>query len=93
MARHGGIRYALAAGLMLALPAAGMAQGTAPAQGVTRPTPPPRPTTPPPAPEPGAITDGRPRVDQGGGTTRTTPDTTKSLPLPPAGQADPPKTR
>ena len=79
--------------LSLAFPMTGRTQGTAPAQGVTQPRPPPQPEAAPPAPKPGTISDGRPRVDRGGGTTRTTPDTTGNLPLPPAGQADPRATR
>jgi hypothetical protein len=75
--------------LSLALPMTGQAQGTAPAQGVTQPGTPPQPEAPPPAPKPGTITDGRPRIDQGGGAAQTTPSTTSSLPLPPTGQADP----
>jgi hypothetical protein len=88
MMGHGTIAVLLTVGLV-AMPLAGNAQGTAPAQGVTRPSPPPAPEAAPPAPKPGEITDGRPRTDPGGGAARTTPDTTAKLPLPSPGQADP----
>lgn len=78
--------------LALATPAAVHAQGTAPAQGVTRPSPPPNPEAPPPAPRPATVTDGRPRADPGGRAADTAPDTTRNLPMPPAGQANPPNT-
>ena len=79
---------------LVALPIAATAQGTAPAQGVNRPIPRPAPETAPgatpAAPQPGTLTDGRPRTDPGGGTARTAPDTTARTPLPPPNQANPP---
>ncbi|SDB13522.1 hypothetical protein [Belnapia rosea] len=87
------IHAILAAMLLVAQPLAAAAQGTAPAQGVTRPIPRPAPETPPPAPKPGEVTDGRPRTDQGGGAARTGPGTTAQTPLPPPNQANPPNMR
>lgn len=81
---------ALASGLLLTLPLGAVAQGTAPAQGVGQPMPQPAPLAGPPAPKPSEITDGRPRVETGGGETNTSPETTSKTPLPPVGQADPP---
>ena len=81
----------LAAALLFWLPGAAAAQGTAPAQGVTQPMEQPSPAADPPAPKPADVSDGRARPDPGGAQTRTTPDTTTSLPLPEKGQADPPK--
>ena len=80
-------RFALA--ILLGVPAAGLAHGTAPGQGVA--TPMTQPTSPggPRAPTPGTLSDGRPRQDSGGGAASTAPNTTSSLALPPQGQADP----
>ena len=76
--------------LLLALPLAAAAQGTAPGQGVTTPIPQGTPPAQPPAPRPDTLGDGRPKQDPGGGAASTAPDTTSSLPLPLPGQANPP---
>jgi hypothetical protein len=84
------VRTMMALAGLLTLPGMALAQGTAPAQGVTQPMP--QPTTPggPPAPQPAELGDGRPRQDATTTSgTNTAPETTQSLPLPPAGQADP----
>ncbi|MDO9712413.1 hypothetical protein [Paracraurococcus lichenis] len=75
--------------LALALPCIAQAQGTGPMQGTTQPQPQPTPPGGPPVPRAEEIGNGRPRQDPGGGQTDTSPGTTSSLPLPPAGQADP----
>ncbi|GGC30360.1 hypothetical protein GCM10011504_05730 [Siccirubricoccus deserti] len=81
----------LACGTLLLAAGPALAQGTAPTQGVTRPSPPPAAEAPPPAPS--QLGDGEPRRDTGGGATRTTPDSTAQTPLPPPGQAEPPPRR
>lgn len=77
-------------GPILALTPFLLAQGTAPNQGVTHPTPPPAAEAPPPAPPPSQLRDGEPRRDTGTGATTTAPDSTATTPLPPPRQADPP---
>jgi hypothetical protein len=76
--------------LLLAVPTVAHAQGTAPGQGVTLPIPQGTPPAQPPAPQPGDLSNGRPKADTGGGAADTAPGTTSSLPLPPPGQANPP---
>ena len=79
--------------LLLAAPPVALAQGTAPGQGVTRPIPQGPLPEQPPAPRPGTLSDGRPKEDPGGGAANTAPGVNSNLPLPPAGQANPPEKR
>jgi len=79
----------LSYGPILALTPFLLAQGTAPNQGVTRPTPPPAAQAPPPAPPASQQGDGEPRRDAGSGATSTAPNSTATTPLPPPRQADP----
>ncbi len=84
-------RIMLVLSCALVAPHFASAQGTAPAQGVTRPLPQPDPDTRPPAPTPGTLSDGRQRQDPGGGAANTAPDTTAKTPLPLPGQTNPTK--